>query len=69
MKIKYLSVVKVKNKFVSDYSTLFPSNEIYIWLGEIPNMLGHCVVANFWSGRIYSGYHCDIFRLAKEDEI
>jgi len=69
MKIKYLSVVRVKNKLVNDYATLFPSHENYIWLGEIPNMRGHCVVANFWSGRIYSGFHCDIFRLAKEEEI
>ena len=47
MKIKYLSVVRVKNKLVNDYATLFPSHENYIWLGEIPNMRGHCVVANF----------------------
>ena len=67
-KKKYLSLVKVKNKFVSDYATLFPSHETFVWLGEIPEQPGHCVVVNFYSGVTYCGYHSDIFRLLKESE-
>ena len=37
-------------------------------LGEIPNMPGHCVVADH-SGRIYSGYHTDHFIELRKDEV
>ncbi len=33
----------------------------FIFLGEIPNMPGHCVVAMFSSGKLLSGYHTDNF--------
>ncbi len=33
----------------------------YIFFGEIPNMPGHCVVADQHSGKIYSGFHTDHF--------
>jgi hypothetical protein len=39
----------------------FRLGAIYIFLGEIPNMPGHCVVADHSSGRIYSGHHTDHF--------
>ena len=47
----------------------FTSNGVYIFLGEIPNMPGHCVVVEHKSGRIYSGYHTDRFKEIDEDEI
>lgn len=40
-----------------------------IYLGEIPNMPGHCVVAGTCSGRIYSGYHIETFIEVAEDDI
>jgi hypothetical protein len=33
----------------------------YVFLGEIPNMPGHCVVAEQDSGRIYAGDHAAHF--------
>jgi hypothetical protein len=39
----------------------FRAKETYVFLGEIPNMPGHCVVADYRSGQIYSGYHTDNF--------
>ena len=41
----------------------------YVFLGEIPNMPGHCVVADQQSGRIYSGYHTDHFIELRKDEV
>ena len=40
----------------------------YIFLGEIPNMPTHCVVAEQQSGRLYAGYHTDHFVELSEDE-
>lgn len=38
-----------------------------VYLGEIPNMEGHCVVVN-WEGRVLWGYHTNNFRMLKDDE-
>jgi hypothetical protein len=43
--------------------------DIFIFLGEIPNMQGHCVVAGHKSGKIFSGYHTNNFIELTEDEI
>ncbi len=32
-------------------------DEVYVFLGEIPNMPGHCVVADYATGRIHAGCH------------
>jgi len=66
--IKFLNLVKVKDKLVSEYATLFPSHELFVWLGEIVDQPDHCVVVNYYSGVTYCGYHSDIFRLLKKSE-
>jgi hypothetical protein len=40
----------------------------YVFFGDIPNMPGHCVVADHKSGRIYSGYHTESFAELPPDE-
>jgi hypothetical protein len=39
-----------------------------VFFGEIPNMPGHCVVADHRSGQIYVGYHTDDFVELTEEE-
>jgi hypothetical protein len=46
----------------------FRRNATYIFLGEIPNMPGHCVVADSRSGKIHSGYHTNNFVELEKDE-
>ena len=67
-----LSLVKfdfrgVPKKFHKNYR-LSPERT-YVFLGEIANMPGHCVVADQIKGRIYSGYHTENFTELSEDEI
>ena len=50
----------------SDYP--FSADLPLVYLGEIPNMPGHCVVAGSESGRIYTGYHIETFVELSEDE-
>jgi len=61
-----------------DFGTLPPEQDakypfkrggVYIFFGEIPNMLGHCVVADHETGRIHSGYHTENFVELTEDEV
>lgn len=67
-----MSIVKfdfdhLPRKFHAKYP--FKSNRVYIFLGEISNMSGHCVVADHKTGRIYSGYHTENFVELAEDEV
>jgi hypothetical protein len=46
----------------------FRAGKSYVFFGEIPNMPGHCVVADHRSGQIHAGYHTDNFVELKYDE-
>ena len=46
----------------------FTENGAYVFLGEIPNMLGHCIVVDHVTGQIYSGDHTENFIEVKEDD-
>jgi diadenosine tetraphosphate (Ap4A) HIT family hydrolase len=47
----------------------FEKGHTYVFFGEIPNMPGHCVVADHQTGRVYSGYHTENFVELSEDEV
>ncbi len=49
------------------FSYPFKPDRPYVFLGEIPNMPGHCVVAEHPKGIIYSGYHIENFVELTED--
>ena len=40
-----------------------------VFLGEILNMPGHCIVAGSKTGRVYSGYHIETFVELPVDEV
>jgi hypothetical protein len=46
----------------------FAHNEILLFLGEIVQMKGHCIVVR-GNGTVYWGYHTDNFVEPNEDEI
>jgi hypothetical protein len=50
--------------------TSYPFTEkgVYVFFGDIPNMPGHCVVADHKTGQIYSGYHTENFVEIPGDE-
>ena len=39
----------------------FKRDAVYVFFGDIPNMPGHCVVADFKTGQLYSGFHTENF--------
>jgi hypothetical protein len=51
------------------YSPPFSAGTRMVFLGEIKNMPGHGVYAEHFSGKIYSGWHTDNFRVLTEEEI
>ena len=52
------------------YHSLYPfeKDKAYIFLGEIVQMPGHCIVIDIKTGQIFSAYHTDNFIELTEDE-
>ena len=46
----------------------FIKGQSYVFLGEIANMKGHCVIAD-GAGKIHFGYHTDNFIELKDSEV
>jgi hypothetical protein len=66
-----LSLVRFRFETMpNEYHAKYPfiDGRTYVFLGEIPNMLGHCVVADHQTGQIFSGYHTENFIELSEDE-
>lgn len=47
---------------------IFPKNAALVFLGEIPNMPGHCIVADVETGTVRVGLHTDRFVELSEEE-
>ena len=45
----------------------FDVGKVYVFHGELENMLGHCVVSDHPSGQVYSGHHTENFEELDED--
>jgi hypothetical protein len=42
---------------------------VFIYLGEIPNMRDHCVVAEYrGKNRVLAGYHLEVFEEVSEND-
>ena len=71
--IKPLSIVKLEDWYIDHlkkkFLIIFTCYTSFIYLGEIPNLPGHCVIAGITTGKIYSGYHIENFRVATEEEL
>ena len=52
------SLVKLNDDAIHYFSkgTFEKTDTRFVFLGEIPNMLGHCVIIGKYSGRIYTGF-------------
>lgn len=48
----------------------FMKDRVYVFLGEIAQMPGHCVLADYQgiSGQVYAGWHTDLFIELTDDE-
>jgi hypothetical protein len=68
---RHLSLVRFRHEEVPcEYHAAYPfmQKHTYVFFGEIPNMPGHCVVADHVTGQVFSGYHTENFVEIDEDE-
>lgn len=69
---RHLSLVRFDFEAISkEYHSKYPFVEgrSYVFFGEIPNMPGHCVVADHKTGQLFSGYHTENFAEIPPDEV
>lgn len=65
----YESLIKASPKSKSlGTIKLILSESVFIFMGEIPNMPGHVVVAGMSTGRIFAGYHPENFEQLSDEE-
>ena len=57
--VKFVPPLTIRGKKLTRYP--FKKGEAYVFMGEIPNMPGHCVVVAQKSGKIHAGYHTELF--------
>lgn len=51
------------------FKDIFPLGKLFIFLGEIPQAKGHCILADLDSGKIIGMFHTSNFREATEEEV
>ena len=64
------SLVKFSFEYIKEnyFSGNFNSTEVFVYLGECPNMSGHCIVAD-GEGKITRMYHPEDFQLVNDNDI
>ena len=77
--IKDMKKIKKNTIVVFDKTTVFSESydkyyaptfegKTFIFLGEVPNAPGHCILADLSTGLIIGMYHIENFRKATQDE-
>ena len=75
MTLRTYALVKVdpetidRLKTSGEHDSPLLSEDNFVFLGEIPNMPDHCVVAGFSSGRVIAGFHTNNFVELDPDEV
>lgn len=67
-----LSRVRHTEEWMPIYDWMYKKEDAksfgFIYLGEIPNMLGHGVFISCYDSKIYTGMHLETFEEIPEDE-
>lgn len=57
-----------KEDYEQYYKTIFPIGKLFVYIGEIKQARGHCILCNLDDGKIIGMYHIENFREATDDE-
>jgi len=56
------------DKFYAVRNFPLKDGQMYLFLGEVHDMAGHCIVAEYPHGQIYAGIHSDNFVPFNDEE-
>ncbi len=67
---KPLTMVKVSENCGESkhYDKIFGKNAVFIYMGDIVQMPGHCVLIRVPDDKLFTCYHTDTFRALTEEE-
>ncbi len=73
-KLRQNALIKIESKHKkwleeNDNESPLLKEEVFVFLGEIPNMPEHCIIVGHKSGKVLSGYHTFDFLELSEDEL
>lgn len=57
-----------KEQYKKYYEETFPKGKLFIFLGEVLQTPGHCILLDLSTGKVIGLYHMMNFRLATQDE-
>ena len=60
---------RMPKEYWSDYKKIFPKYTTFVFLGELVQMPGHCIVCNYTTGQIVCGYHTENFIPLTKEEV
>ena len=66
--VKATSEYKARLRGKGKNKSILLREKRFVYLGDIPNMKGHCVIASLETGLVHVGYHCDSFEELNENE-
>lgn len=58
----------VSNEIMDQYYSKYSKNENFIFISEITNMPGHCMLFDFATRELIGPYHTDNFRICTDEE-
>lgn len=64
--IEPLALVKHVSSAGAESKYPFDNDTVLVFIGEIPNMPGHCAVAEYKTGRMHFGYHIEDFKVIND---
>ena len=59
----------IPKQYWDDYLKIFPKDDVFVFMGELEQMKGHCILCNYKTGKIICGYHTDDFIALIDDEV
>lgn len=59
----------VTTNSIDEYTPAFKKDNVYVYLGEVPNMIGHCFLISLETGKIEIGYHTSDIRELTDEEV
>lgn len=58
-----------KDLYEEYFKDIFPKGKLFVYLGEIKQAPGHCILCDLDTGKITGMYHTVNFREATDDEV
>ena len=67
--VKFDHSIPYDKHIAKEYKKMFPPQDRYIFMGEIKQMPGHCILCQYPKGEMIMGWHTDNFIPVPDDEL